>query len=239
VYVNNPNGDLSYFRMSVLSALSRLKHPCVIALLICLNLFNFLSLFSWNNGKTEIITPMQVTRVFNAPANSKYSLLRKLDTVPRTDLITKRPSNHNENITIAVRLGAANIDGLRSINASRDVATKLEKLNGRGEIDRNAGVGIKKILAWTPLTAKKPLWGIKPWSFMKCEYKNCMATGNRSELDTSDLVLFRVSGLKPDYTKEPLRAYVRPFDVTDLPERHTAGQMWIYINQVSELLASY
>jgi len=84
----------------------------------------------------------------------------------------------------------------------------------------------KLILAWTSLTARKPLWGIKPCS-------QCEITGNRSLLDSADLLLFRIRELKPNLKITPYRTYVNAIDFTDLPVHHKAGQMWMDINQVS------
>ncbi|XP_067942376.1 3-galactosyl-N-acetylglucosaminide 4-alpha-L-fucosyltransferase FUT3-like isoform X1 [Watersipora subatra] len=89
------------------------------------------------------------------------------------------------------------------------------------------------ILAWTVLHSRKPLWGIRSWSFRKCAYSNCEITGNRSELDSADLVIFRIRELKPNLTAEPYRPYVQPIDTSDLPPYHKPDQLWMDINQES------
>lgn len=90
----------------------------------------------------------------------------------------------------------------------------------------------KLILAWTRLTQKKPLWGIKASSFSSCEFKNCMITGTRSKLSDADLLLFRVRELKPLDNGRTHRPYVKQLDFSDMPEYHPANQIWIDVNQV-------
>lgn len=88
------------------------------------------------------------------------------------------------------------------------------------------------ILAWTPLHSRKPLWGIKPWSFRHCAYKNCEMSGNRSRLNEADLLIFRVRELKKNETASPYRPYVHPIDLSDMPSHHRPYQLWLDINEV-------
>ena len=92
------------------------------------------------------------------------------------------------------------------------------------------------ILAWTPLHSRKPLWGIKPWSFSNCSYTNCEVTSNRSQLDDADLLLFRIRSLKADKTSKPYRPYVEHLDLSDMPPYRKRGQIWMDINQASYLV---
>lgn len=115
---------------------------------------------------------------------------------------------------------------------SEDSAINSPAANQAPAPDPNAK---KLILAWTGLTSKKPLWGIKPWTFMHCDYANCVISGNRSQLAAADLLIFRIRELKKDMTAQPLRPYVQPIDKNDLPPVHRPDQIWMDINQVGTI----
>ena len=95
------------------------------------------------------------------------------------------------------------------------------------------------ILAWTQLTAKKPLWGIKYYTFMHCPYSNCVMTDNRTRLNEADMLIFRIRELKKNMSAAPLRPYVHPIDPSDIPPYHKADQIWMDINQVVIRLLLY
>jgi len=186
----------------------RLFYLLVITSLAGLTLYN-LTLFKWN-VKTKV----------------QFSMGRKLDVPVNTRLWSKTPSEHPEEGKVLTEDSSTK----NTSQSHTDLQTRIEIINLNSS--KKAEVQLKKILAWTPLTAKKPVWGIKPYSFNKCEYDNCIATGNRSELDSADLLLFRVRALKRDLNQKDLRQYVYPVDVVDLPPVHKPKQMWAYINQV-------
>ena len=88
------------------------------------------------------------------------------------------------------------------------------------------------LLAWTPLSTHKQLWGIDEKTFGRCRYTNCEITSNRSRLEEADLLLFRIRELKKISSAVPYRPYVWPIDKSDMPTSHKAGQMWMEVNEV-------
>lgn len=100
---------------------------------------------------------------------------------------------------------------------------------------RNNTGSTKLILAWTPLTKRKPLWGIKEGSFAKCSYQNCEVTGNRSLLADADLLLFRLRELKSNVLGGHIRQNLRIYDLSDMPSQHKYDQIWMEVNEVCKL----
>lgn len=95
------------------------------------------------------------------------------------------------------------------------------------------------VLAWTPLSAHKQLWGIDSTTFGRCRYSNCEITANRSRLSEADLLLFRIRELKNIKSAKPYRQYVWPIDQTDMPPSHQKGQMWMEVNEVRYLFQQW
>lgn len=139
---------------------------------------------------------------------------------------------------------AKKFDGSSKLSTARNATSFLvtNTSSKHAPTVRNTSVVGEKInrliLAWTVLHSRKPLWGIRPWSFRSCEYTNCVMTGNRSLLDSADLLIFRIRELKSVKGADSYRPYVLPIDLTDLPPYHRAGQLWMDINEVSYVTLS-
>ncbi|XP_067943352.1 4-galactosyl-N-acetylglucosaminide 3-alpha-L-fucosyltransferase FUT6-like [Watersipora subatra] len=173
----------------------------------------------------------KLTKIDNVLRFRKLSLMKH---VSRSFKVSENSSNEVfENGSPATKITPYGQVSLQNsaTSAIRPQATScLLSSAKQNETDINKN---RLILAWTGLTSRKPLWGITSHSFRSCAYQNCEITGNRSELDSADLVLFRIRELKRNLTAEPYRLYVYPLNTSDLPPYHNPDQLWMELNQES------
>ena len=166
----------------------------------------------------------QPTRIYNFPKNQKYSLKAQkgMESVLRST-INKSGSDKN---VVWKSLKPLKVHPTSAPSKSL-IKKAADNVKTQAVADKS-----KMILAWTVLHSRKPLWGIRPWSFRNCQFKNCVVTGNRSYLDHADLLIFRIRELKDNSTAHPYRDWVNPKNFSDMPPYHKPGQVWMDINQV-------